>query len=295
MTELVWPNGTTTEPKRSDGYGPRQQYFIDGYWTRKWHTGTDHYDIGTIKSIGAGTVQEVSGGGWAGNQVLVYLGVIAGRKTWVRYCHLAAPSRLKVGQKVKLGDTIGTEGATGQAAGKHLHWEIYRGYVDRGDGSGPAYTVDPRAFIPLYLPKSKGLTVTTIARRDTATPKAPRILKPGEGFWLNTTPGASISKATNLVGNPGPYLLTHHVYFKGEAIGDLLTLTHYWGDKNAANSPHYPQDWEVSREGFLHQKNASFQRAVATKQCVYLRVSANSKNKKPIEIHMLANDAWLIK
>jgi len=121
--------------------------------------GTDWYGIGALKAIGAGTVVENSWIGWAGWQVLIYLGEIEAIRTWARYCHLKSASQLRVGDTVRLGDLIGVEGATGQAAGVHLHLEIYRGRVDRGEGANPGTTTDPRAFILARLtppsPKKK--------------------------------------------------------------------------------------------------------------------------------------------
>lgn len=148
---LVWPNGTATEPVRSSSYGPRQPIWTGNAWTRPFHVGTDHHSIGTIRSIGAGTVIESGDGGWAGWYVLVYLGEVGGVRTWVRYCHLAARSHLNRGDQVSLGDVIGREGETGDTDGVHLHWEISRGRVDRGSGGDPGSTIDPRAFIIAHL------------------------------------------------------------------------------------------------------------------------------------------------
>lgn len=294
MTTLVWPNGLKEEPKRSDGYGPREQYYINGAWTRKWHTGTDHTNIGKIKSIGAGTVVENSWSSWAGWQVLVYLGVIDRQKTWVRYCHLASKSALSVGDSVALGGLIGTEGMTGQATGAHLHWEIYRGTVDRGDGNGPASTVDPRKFIPKYL--SKGLTVIEYAHTDVkATMDKPRVIKPGASFWLHLNASSKDTQASNLVDDPGPYILTQHLYYDGANVGDSFTGTYWWGTPASASSPHYPEDYIVSKAGFIHRKNATFQRSVGSGQAVFLKIVAHSTNKAPINIRRVSSDAWLIK
>ncbi|ALJ20370.1 peptidoglycan DD-metalloendopeptidase family protein [Microbacterium sp. No. 7] len=153
---MLWPNGTTTEPRRSDGYGPRKSILTSAGWTRPFHVGTDWYSIGTIRSVAAGTVIESGWIDWAGNQVLIYHGEIDGVRTWSRSCHLAAPSPLSRGDQVAAGAVVGAEGATGQAAGPHLHFELYRGRVDRGTGSDPGATVDPRAFILARL----GTTLT---------------------------------------------------------------------------------------------------------------------------------------
>ncbi len=152
---LVWPNGTATEPARSDPYGPRD-WIAPG--VRAFHTGDDTVGFGALRSIGAGTVVERSYISWAGNQVLIYLGEIDGVRTWVRYCHLQDPAPVGVGTRLGRGDWVGTMGATGVAFGVHLHWEIYRGRVDRGGGTGPhdvGTTVDPRAFVRAHLLKPK--------------------------------------------------------------------------------------------------------------------------------------------
>lgn len=55
----------------------------------------------------------------------------------IYYCHLA--ERFAVaGQTVRAGDVIGLQGATGQATGKHLHFEVRRGneYVNAADYLG---------------------------------------------------------------------------------------------------------------------------------------------------------------
>ncbi len=151
---LVWPNGTTIEPARSDGYGPRASIQTKEGPTRPFHVGTDHVGIGRVRSIGDGTVIE-SGRydhvAWAGYQILIYLGEIDGVRTWVRMCHFQGHPPQSRGDTVRVGDFIGLEGDTGQSAGVHLHWEIYRGRVDRGTWGDPGATVDPRAFVLAHL------------------------------------------------------------------------------------------------------------------------------------------------
>ena len=43
-----------------------------------------------------------------------------------QYCHLAAPPNVQVGDSVTAGETIGIQGATGWATGKHLHFALWR-------------------------------------------------------------------------------------------------------------------------------------------------------------------------
>lgn len=159
MTQLCWPSGKLDqEPNRTDNYGPREPILTSDGWTRPYHVGTDWAGIGRICSIGDGVVAENHRIGWAGWQVLIDLGVIDGERTWVRDCHFAEQSTLRVGDRVSMGQFIGTEGATGQVTGRHLHKEIYRGSVDRGSGSNPGSTVDPAKFIAAHLaPPSGGL------------------------------------------------------------------------------------------------------------------------------------------
>lgn len=121
---------------------------------RAFHTGDDAVGFRELRSIGAGTVVESGYVDWAGWQVLIYLGEIDGVRTWVRYCHLAERSHLNRGDQVAAGGLVGLMGMTGVATGVHLHWEVYRGSVDRGGGSGPGdvgSTVDPRAFVRARL------------------------------------------------------------------------------------------------------------------------------------------------
>lgn len=97
------------------------------------HYGIDLVGISSknITCVGAGTV------GWAGYRD----DKAAGGATWqwgnyvrvdmddgrsMYYCHMSAV-RCTVGQKVIVGTILGTEGATGQATGSHLHLELRKG------------------------------------------------------------------------------------------------------------------------------------------------------------------------
>lgn len=151
---LVWPNGTNAEPARSDGYGPRPSIETKAGPTRPFHVGTDHVGVGKVRSIGDGTVIE-SGKydhvAWAGYQILIYLGEIDEVRTWVRMCHFQGHPPQSRGDTVRMGDFVGLEGSTGQSTGDHVHWEIYRGRVDRGSWGNPGTTVDPREFVLAHL------------------------------------------------------------------------------------------------------------------------------------------------
>ena len=201
---LVWPNGTTTEPRRSDAYGPREPIHTSAGWTRPYHVGTDWVNIGAIKTIGKGEIIENSYISWAGWQVLQYLGVIDGVRTWVRYCHFDKQSSLSVGRVIERNTYIGNEGSTGQVTGDHLHMEIYRGYIDRGEGRTPGSTVDPRAFIQKHL---AGGNVTPA---PTPTPSVEEvddmqlwIATVGGSWYLVVPTGAGKPNAVALPGDSG--------------------------------------------------------------------------------------------
>ena len=188
MTQLCWPNGSTSEePPCTDAYGPRAW---SAAGVRAFHTGDDSAGYARIMSIGAGTVVETGSSGWAGNYVLVYLGEIDGRRTWVKYCHLASPSHLRRGDQVGLGDFIGIMGATGVAYGVHLHMEMYLDRVDRGGGTGPGdvgTTIDPRAFIRARLTSSGGLPMFALywtGPQVNNTRVSGRMVTPYGSFWV---------------------------------------------------------------------------------------------------------------
>ncbi len=56
-----------------------------------------------------------------GNEVMV---VAVGGKWKYRYCHLHTIA-VKVGEKVVVGQKVGSVGSTGNSTGPHLHWELY--------------------------------------------------------------------------------------------------------------------------------------------------------------------------
>jgi len=90
---------------------------------RSLHGGTDiAAATGTaVKAASAGTVTVVTTGTISGRVVELNHG--GGIRT--RYHHLSA-QLVKVGQKVKTGDTIARVGATGRVTGAHLHFEVHQ-------------------------------------------------------------------------------------------------------------------------------------------------------------------------
>ncbi|MFK0180310.1 transglycosylase family protein [Streptomyces xanthochromogenes] len=106
-------------------------------WASGYHTGVDFpVSTGTsVKAVTTGTVVAAGWGGSYGYQVVIHHP--DGR--YSQYAHLSAVN-VKTGQKVNTGQRIGRSGATGNATGPHLHFEIR---------TGPAYgsDVDPLAYL----------------------------------------------------------------------------------------------------------------------------------------------------
>lgn len=96
-----------------DAFGPRGARFHAGL-DFPAATGT------TVAAAGSGRVLFAgpSGGGW-GKLVVVDHG--QGVRT--RYAHLSR-IRVQVGERIAVGSTVGLVGATGEASGPHLHFEV---------------------------------------------------------------------------------------------------------------------------------------------------------------------------
>ncbi|MFI6469733.1 transglycosylase family protein [Streptomyces sp. NPDC050516] len=117
---------------------PSTPYHLAGSsWASGYHTGVD-FPVATgtsVEAVTSGTVVEAGWGGSYGYQVVIHHP--DGR--YSQYAHLSAVN-VKAGQKVNTGQRIGRSGATGNATGPHLHFEIR---------TGPAYgsDVDPLAYL----------------------------------------------------------------------------------------------------------------------------------------------------
>ncbi len=130
---MLWPNGGTTMPEVTSGFGPRP-VTIDG--ASSDHKGTDFVGYSTVRAVAAGTVSHVGWlSGWSGGGYMVWLqhdGFLS------RSLHLRDGSAVvSTGQRVSLGQPIGTMGSTG-VGGVHHHLEI---------APGGGAQVDPVPFI----------------------------------------------------------------------------------------------------------------------------------------------------
>lgn len=115
----------------TSGFGPR-----DG----RMHEGTDLAPaVGTpIYSIADGVVIQASAAGAYGNHVTVEH-VIDGQMVTSLYAHMAPGTMaVSVGDQVSIGQYLGGVGATGNAQGAHLHFEIR---------PGGEVAVDPYAWL----------------------------------------------------------------------------------------------------------------------------------------------------
>lgn len=121
--KLVWPMPTNS--KISSPYGNRLHPI---YKVWKMHTGID---IGSalneyIVAAGDGIVKYASSRDGYGNTIIIDHG--SGITTL--YAHINQKGfMVKVGQKVKAGDTIAKAGMTGVATGPHLHFEVRKNGV----------------------------------------------------------------------------------------------------------------------------------------------------------------------
>jgi murein DD-endopeptidase MepM/ murein hydrolase activator NlpD len=110
------------------GYGVAGSSWASGY-----HTGVDFLvSTGTsVQSVAAGQVVTAGWGGAYGYQIVIK----HADGHYSQYAHLSQIS-VKVGQQVNEGQRIGRSGATGNATGPHLHFEIRTGPV-YGDDIDP--------------------------------------------------------------------------------------------------------------------------------------------------------------
>ncbi|WP_437582738.1 hypothetical protein ACSAGD_10760 [Paramicrobacterium sp. CJ85] len=143
---------------------------------------------------------------------------------------------------------------------------------------------------------TKETKVKTYHKQDATARKSGRVLSPGERFYLHLETGKPQSNASNIVGNPGTYSITPHVYGQGEP-GDIVELVLMWQkpsakDPGKTNSEHYKERLVVDRDGYI-RASREFKRGVSRGWAVYARLTAAHKNKGNVKITVFDSDAYL--
>ena len=123
----------------ASGFGPRNG---------RPHDGIDltSNPPGTVYSAAPGRVIEARWSSGYGNQVLID----HGRGVYTRYAHLdTIDPAVQLGAAIGYGLPVGQMGATGNAEGPHLHFEILMGNYDNPQASKVLAPQDPFSF-PAY-------------------------------------------------------------------------------------------------------------------------------------------------
>ncbi|WP_406457365.1 peptidoglycan DD-metalloendopeptidase family protein [Streptomyces sp. NBC_00876] len=142
-TESKAPAAPATESNSSGYVHPVPGNHTTAYrasganWSSGSHTGIDFpVSTGTsVKAITSGTVVTAGWGGAYGNEVVIK----HADGHYSQYGHMSSLS-VSAGQTVTAGQQVGLSGATGNATGPHLHFEVR---------TGPAYgsDIDPIAYL----------------------------------------------------------------------------------------------------------------------------------------------------
>lgn len=122
-------------------------------WDFGWHDylGEPIFASATGKVVACGT--DVDGAIYA---VISHDNVIPGKVVITRYWHLASLV-VAYGQKVKMGDKIGSMGSTGNSSGVHLHYEMWicpAGYTYKYTDKGK-YSTDPTEYLYVYADQKR--------------------------------------------------------------------------------------------------------------------------------------------
>jgi murein DD-endopeptidase MepM/ murein hydrolase activator NlpD len=134
-------------------------------------------------------------------------------RTYYFYAHLAAfAPGLKVGSKVVAGQFIGYVGATGNAGGSHLHFEIHPAGGKSINPTASVKAVDgcknkdplpqPDGSVPPALAQVQGTAATTTSGAATPAPAQPapapaKLTSPAGGGWQFIPPANAFDSARN--------------------------------------------------------------------------------------------------
>ena len=132
------------------------------------HRGIDYGGTFDVLSAGDGIVHKVSYNGnkrTGGGHVVI---IKHATDCFTAYYHGAYKSPLKVGQRVKAGDTIYLSGSTGASTGPHLHFEVRTGRLGQwgtDTDPGPYFSANS-------APTASNNTVKVTGRLNNETWKA---------------------------------------------------------------------------------------------------------------------------
>lgn len=88
------------------------------------HNGTDYASVGNLYALVDGVVVSSGFNTARGNLIAVAFKGTDGTPYTYLYQHLASKAKKNVGEKVKMGEVLGTSGNTGKSSGVHLHVEV---------------------------------------------------------------------------------------------------------------------------------------------------------------------------
>jgi murein DD-endopeptidase MepM/ murein hydrolase activator NlpD len=134
--KFMWPtSGTVT-----------QEYGCTGFRLEPPRGGCAHFHSGIdianssgtpIRAAGDGVVAFVGWNKYDGSNPAFIVMIAHGSNINTFYSHLLPRYTVRNGQRVRKGQVIGYMGATGNATGPHLHWEVMRGYTSLPPRAGP--------------------------------------------------------------------------------------------------------------------------------------------------------------
>jgi len=126
--KFVWPtSGTVTQEYGCTGFRLEPPLGNCAHF----HSGIDIANSsGTpIRAAGDGVVAFIGWNKYDGSNPAFVVMIAHGGNINTFYSHLLPRYVVRSGQRVRKGQVIGYMGATGNATGPHLHWEVMRGYT----------------------------------------------------------------------------------------------------------------------------------------------------------------------
>jgi murein DD-endopeptidase MepM/ murein hydrolase activator NlpD len=125
---FMWPtSGTVTQEYGCTGF----RLEPPSHGCAHFHSGIDIANSsGTpVRAAGDGVVAFVGWNKYDGSNPAFIVMIAHGSNINTFYSHLLPRYTVRSGQRVRRGQVIGYMGATGNATGPHLHWEVMRGYT----------------------------------------------------------------------------------------------------------------------------------------------------------------------